>query len=297
MLNTEDLGSLNIGSLVFYRHIIAGQVVGYAMNPGGNGVTLTIFINAPFDSYVTGGTRFWQASGVDMSITSDGVKLRTESLTSILQGGIAFQSLPGVDTSTVPADTAFTLNADQDRAMRPIDTETSAFVMYFKGSLRGLSAGCARSNCTASRWAKCKSVDLEYDPHAGALRFPVIVDLYPQRIRGRRTAAASRSAGKKSPDSSSRALFDSLVAHGMRAELKVGNLLTGQQYVDLDMHPDAPAEKVWWNEQLSTFPTVSNGLDEIQDSIATIARKLVARSRSTRSPIVCSPPWRPSSKP
>ena len=273
VLNTEDLGSLNIGSLVFYRHIIAGQVVGYAMNPGGNGVTLTIFINAPFDSYVTGATRFWQASGIDMSINSDGVKLRTESLTSILQGGIAFQGLPGVEPSAVPADTAFILYPDQDRAMRPIDTETSTFVMYFKGSLRGLSAG-APVELHGIAVGEVRSVDLEYDPQAGALRFPVVVDLYPQRIRGRKSAAPARSAAKKGPESTSRALFDSLVAHGMRAELKVGNLLTGQQYVDLDMHSDAPAEKVWWNEQPSIFPTVSNGLDEIQDSIASIARKL-----------------------
>ena len=103
VLNTDDLGSLSIGSLVFYRHMVAGQVVGYALNPGGSGVTLKIFINAPFDTYVTGGTRFWQASGIDMSINSDGVKLRTESLTSILQGGIAFQSLPGSTLAAVPA--------------------------------------------------------------------------------------------------------------------------------------------------------------------------------------------------
>ena len=273
VLNTEDLGSLNIGSLVFYRHIIAGQVVGYAMNPGGNGVTLTIFINAPFDSYVTGATRFWQASGIDMSINSDGVKLRTESLTSILQGGIAFQGLPGVEPSAVPADTAFILYPDQDRAMQPIDTETSTFVMYFKGSLRGLSAG-APVELHGIAVGEVRSVNLEYDPQAGTLRFPVVVDLYPQRIRGRKSAATARSAAKKGPESTSRALFDSLVAHGMRAELKVGNLLTGQQYVDLDMHSDAAAEKVWWDEQPSIFPTVSNGLDEIQDSIASIARKL-----------------------
>jgi paraquat-inducible protein B len=273
VLNTEDLGSLNIGSLVFYRHMIAGQVVGYAMNPGGSGVTLTIFINAPFDSYVTAATRFWQASGIDMSINSDGVKLRTESLTSILQGGMAFQGLPGVEPSAVPADTAFILYPDQDRAMRPIDTETNTFVMYFKGSLRGLSAG-APVELHGIAVGEVRSVDLEYDPQAGALRFPVVVDLYPQRIRGRKSVAPARSAAKKGPESTSRALFDSLVAHGMRAELKVGNLLTGQQYVDLDMHSDAPAEKVWWNEQPSIFPTVSNGLDEIQDSIASIARKL-----------------------
>jgi paraquat-inducible protein B len=273
VLNTDDLGSLNIGSLVFYRHIIAGQVVGYAMNPGGSGVTLTIFVNAPFDSYVTAASRFWQASGIDMSINSDGVKLRTESLTSILQGGIAFQALPGVEPSTVPGDTAFILYPDQDRALRPIDTETSTFVMYFKGSLRGLSAG-APVELHGIAVGEVRSVDLEYDPQAGALRFPVVVDLYPQRIRGRKSSTPARAAAKKAPESTSRVLFDSLVAHGMRAELKVGNLLTGQQYVDLDMHSDAPAEKVWWNEQPSIFPTVSNGLDEIQDSIATIARKL-----------------------
>jgi paraquat-inducible protein B len=95
VLHASDLGSLDIGSLVFYRHITAGQVVGYTLDPGGAGVTIKIFVNAPFDAYVTGGTRFWQASGIDMSINSEGVKLRTESLTSILQGGVAFQALPG----------------------------------------------------------------------------------------------------------------------------------------------------------------------------------------------------------
>jgi paraquat-inducible protein B len=269
VLNTDDLGSLNIGSLVFYRHIIAGQVVGYEMNPGGNGVTLKVFVNAPFDTYVTAATRFWQASGIDMSINSDGVKLRTESLTAILQGGIAFRELPGGEMSLVPADTAFILYPDQERAMRPIETEIRTFVMYFKGSLRGLSAG-APVELHGIAVGEVKSADLEYDPHAGALRFPVVVDLYPQRIRGRKSASAARSAG----EAPSRALFDSLVAHGMRAELKVGNLLTGQQYVALDMHAGVPAEKIWWNEQPSIFPTVSNGLDEIQDSIATIARRL-----------------------
>jgi hypothetical protein len=69
-------------------------------------------------------------------------------------------------------------------------------------------------------------------------------------------------------------LIDSLVAHGLRAELKTGNLITGQKYVDMDMHPDAPAEKIRWSEQPTEFPTVSNGLDDIQDSVGGIARKL-----------------------
>src|ERR1700731_4916703 len=59
-LHADDLGSLSIGSLVFYRHIVAGQVVGYELDRGGGGVTIKIFLNAPFDGYVTRGTRFWQ---------------------------------------------------------------------------------------------------------------------------------------------------------------------------------------------------------------------------------------------
>jgi paraquat-inducible protein B len=272
VLHADDLGSLDIGSLVFYRHITAGQVVGYALDPAGAGVTLKIFVNAPFDAYVTDGTRFWQASGIDMSINSDGVKLRTESLTSILQGGVAFQALPGGAPTEAPSDTTFTLYPDEDRAMRPTETEIRTFVMYFNGSLRGLSPG-APVELHGIAVGEVKSVDVEYDRDAGDLRFPVTVDIYPQRIRGRKARGAQPPAGN-GPGTSSRKLLDSLVAHGLRAELKTGNLLTGQKYVDMDMHADAPAEKVWWNEEPWVFPTVSNGLDEFQDSMGSIARKL-----------------------
>ncbi len=271
-LHADDLGSLDIGSRVFYRHIAAGQVVGYTLDPGGAGVTLTIFVNAPFDAYVTGATRFWQASGIDMSINSDGIKLRTESLTSILQGGVAFQSLPGSAMTAAPSNTTFTLYLDEERAMRPTETEIRTFVMYFNGSLRGLSPG-APVELHGIGVGEVKSVDIEYDREAGTLRFPVIVDIYPQRIRGRKARGAQPPA-KDDPETSSRRLVDSLVARGLRAEMKSGNLLTGQKYVELDMHADAPAENVWWNDQPWVFPTVSNGLDEFQDSMGSIARKL-----------------------
>jgi len=272
VLHADDLGSLDIGSLVFYRHITAGQVVGYALDPGGAGVTLTIFVNAPFDGYVTGGTRFWQASGIDMSINSDGIKLRTESLTSILQGGVAFQALPGSAMTEARRDTTYTLYPDEERAMRPTETEIRTFVMYFNGSLRGLSPG-APVELHGIAVGEVKSVDVEYDRDAGTLRFPVVVDMYPQRIRGRKARGAQPPA-KDDAQTSSRKLVDSLVARGLRAELKTGNLLTGQKYVELDVHADAPAEKVWWADEPWVFPTVSNGLDEFQDSMGSIARKL-----------------------
>lgn len=271
VLRADDLGSLGIGSTVFYRHITAGQVVGYTLDPGGAGVTIKIFINSPFDAFVTGATRFWQASGVDMSVNSDGVRLRTESLTSILEGGIAFKSLPDGATAPAAPDTAFTLYADQDRAMRPTEVEIRSFVLYFNNSLRGLSAG-APVDLRGITVGEVKNLDMEYDAKAGTLSFPVEIELYPQRLRGKpRTGGAT--AGDDS-ESASRNLLDNLVAHGLRAELKTGNLLTGQKYVGLDVHSDALKEKIHWGSQPAIFPTISSGLDDIQDSVGSIARKL-----------------------
>jgi paraquat-inducible protein B len=273
ILHAEDLGSLDIGSSVFYRHITAGQVVGYSLDPGGTGVTIKVFVNAPFDLYVTAETRFWQASGIDMSVNANGVKLRTESLASILEGGVGFGAPPGLPTARVAADTAFTLFNDEDRALRPSETEIRTFVMYFGGTLRGLSAG-APVDLQGITVGEVKSLDVEYDERSKQLAFPVVVEVYPQRLRGRAQRAAGATAANHPPGIDSRALIDSLVAHGLRAELKTGNLLTGQKFVALDMHHDVAKEKVVWNEQPAIFPTVSGGLDDIQDSVGVIAKKL-----------------------
>jgi paraquat-inducible protein B len=272
ILHADDLGSLDVGSAVFYRHITAGQVVGYALDPGGTGVTIKVFINPPFDAYVTGATRFWQASGIDMSVNADGVKLHTESLASILEGGVAFGTLPSVKPAAVAVDAAFTLYEDQERAMRPVETEIRAFVMYFGGTLRGLSAG-APVELQGITVGEVKSVDVEYDPNAGSLSFPVVVDLYPQRLRGRKQHAG-RAAPAETGEAGSRILIDSLVAHGLRAELKTGNLLTSQKFVALDMYRDATRDRVNWMERPAIFPTISGGLDDIQDSVGVIAKKL-----------------------
>jgi paraquat-inducible protein B len=275
VLHADDIGSLTVGSGVYYRHIVAGQVVAYSLDPGGNSVTIKVFIDKPYDDFVTLGTRFWQASGIDMSVDSDGVKLRTESLSSILEGGIAFQSLPNAPPAApaAPADTVFQLFMDRERALLPADTEVRSFVMYFKGSLRGLSVG-APVDLRGITIGEVKSVWVEYDPDAGDLRFPVRVDIFPQRIRGRTRRGNHPLSVDTASEMAGRVLLDSLVAHGMRAELKTGSLLTGQKYVALDFHTEVPPDHVGWNAEPPVFPTTAGALDEIQDSVGSIAKKL-----------------------
>ena len=200
--------------------------------------------------------------------------MHTESLASILEGGVAFEPPRGANTTVeASADATFTLFTDRERAMREPDTAVETFVMYFKGSLRGLSAG-APVDLRGINIGEVKSLSVEYDRSAGVLRFPVEVDIFPQRIRGRSQPDARASGGNQATDLASRALIDSLVAHGMRAEIKSGNLLTGQKYVAVDVHHDAAADQVRWDERPPVFPTASGALDDIQDSIGSIAKKL-----------------------
>ena len=272
ILHAADIGSLNIGSTVFYRHMPAGQVVAYSLDPGGASVTVKVFINSPYDRFVTQDTRFWQASGVDMSIDSEGVKLHTESIASILEGGVAYQT-PKESTSTaeVAEDTSFKLYSDQERAMREPDTVAETFIMYFQGSLRGLSVG-APVDLRGIDIGEVKRLSVEYDRVAGELRFPVEVDIFPQRIRSRARSTGTQNADLT--DMGGHIMIDSMVAHGMRAALKDGNLLTGQKYVAVEVVKGVPPEKVAWDEHPPIFPTASGGIDEITDSIGSVAKKL-----------------------
>src|SRR5207244_4336835 len=90
VLRAEDLGSIDVGSPIYFRRVRVGQVASAELDPDGKGVRFRVFVNAPYDRYVTRGARFWNASGIDFSADSSGFHLQTESLASVAIGGIAF---------------------------------------------------------------------------------------------------------------------------------------------------------------------------------------------------------------
>ena len=142
MLSAAVLGSVGVGSPLYYRHLLAGQVIGFGLAPGGKSIQIRVFVNAPYDQYVSAATRFWNASGIDVSLDADGFKVRTESLVAVMVGGIAFEN-PPFATAGEPAaaGTAFDLYTDRATAMRQPDVVARHFVLYFDESLRGVSVG------------------------------------------------------------------------------------------------------------------------------------------------------------
>lgn len=270
-LHGDEIGSLDYGAPIYFRHINVGHVTHYALDQKGQGVDIDIFIDAPYDRFVTGNTRFWHASGFDLTLDANGVKLTTESLVSIVEGGIAFQDLPDQPAAPGPAaaGSRFTLYPSRELALRLPELHGETFVMYFPDSLRGLSVG-APVDFHGIVIGEVRSVDVEYQGN-GLIRFPVEVEVYPDRLRSR---VHDGSAPRGWSPAVNRQIVDRLVGNGMRGELKTGNLVTGQLYVGLDFHPDAGRASVDWNHKPPIVPTIAGSLTRIQDAVGRVADRL-----------------------
>jgi paraquat-inducible protein B len=268
-LRGESLGSIDIGSPVYYRRVQVGQVVGFSLDKDGTGVTIQVFVSAPFDQYVGTNSRWWNASGVDVRLDSSGFKLNTQSLATVIVGGLAFQSPPGQPVGAqAPNNTTFRLGADETDAMREPDGEPIRVVMNFNQSLRGLSVG-APIDFRGIVLGQVTNINIDYDPKARNFTMPVTMNLYPDRL-GRRF----RESVRDKDSLAGRELLERLVKHGLRGQLRTGNLITSQLYVALDIFPKAPPATVDITGDPIELPTIPNTLDELQLQVADIAKKL-----------------------
>ena len=269
VLRSEKIGSLSVGSPLYFRHLRAGQVISFDLDKDGQGITLNVFVDAPYDQYVRSDTLFWHASGIDFSLDASGIKLQTESLASIVAGGISFEAPADCVSPQAGPDTAFTLFANRQKASEHPDTETRQLRLYFKESVRGLVVG-APVDFRGVVIGDVRAVSLEYDKVAKIYRSPVEINIYPQRLRTRNTSTPKATAVQEDGDKIMRKLVD----NGLRAQLKTGNLLTGMLYVALDFFPDAPKVKTDWSKNPPVLATMPGTLDDLQSSLASIARKL-----------------------
>jgi paraquat-inducible protein B len=273
VLHADDLGSLDIGSPVYYRRIQVGRVVSYQLDKDGKGVSLQFFVDGPNDRFVTTASRFWNASGVDLSLGANGLKVNTQSLASVLAGGIAFQDPRGPhDSAPAPENTSYKLFDDQATALAPPDGEPRYIRMRFEQSVRGLAVD-APVEFLGVNIGKVVSVNLDYDEQKQ--RFPVIVGavVYPQRLGGAydKLEALAKARGENADLSQ---LMGRLVDHGLRAQARTGNLLTGQLYVSLDFVPHTPAVSFDPNARPLTLPTVPGSFDKLQEQLAEIVDKI-----------------------
>jgi paraquat-inducible protein B len=274
MLHAPDLGSLDIGSPVYYRKIPVGQVVTYALNPEGKGVDIEVFIHAPNDAFVTENTRFWNASGIDINVGANGFAVKTESLSTLLVGGIAFRA-PDYSPNDVAAadDKDYELFADQQSALAPPNGKAQYMVLRFEQSLRGLKVD-APVEFLGMEIGRVVGINLDFDAKKRTFPLNVGIVIYPQRLGQAYKKMLTEFKHDPNDEAAGIRLLGTFVDNGLRAQARSGNLLTGQLYVALDFFPKA--EKVAFDPTARpvVLPTVPGSLEQLQEKLEAVVDKL-----------------------
>jgi len=274
LLKADNLGSLGFGSPVYYRRLNVGQVIGYDLAKDGKTVDIKIFINAPYDRYVTSGTRFWQASGIDISMGAKGLAIHTQSLASVLAGGIAFET-PIYSQTGLPAaeNTTFNLFENQEAATMKQEMRDDPFILVFDESIRGLSVG-APLTYLGFEVGEVKKIGLHYDPVAYTFKPYALVSYYDERffsqIDDKKRVMEDHPAKSWEDDRNVQRLIDK----GLRAQLRLGNIVTGQLYIALDYFPHAPKVKVDLKQKPPRLPVMPSGMAEFQMKVTGILNKI-----------------------
>jgi paraquat-inducible protein B len=276
VLKAADLGSLSVGSPIYYRHLPVGQVIAYGLAKDGKSVEIKVFVNAPYDRFVTQDTRFWNASGIDITLDANGLGIRTESLAALLVGGLAFDAPPFLPASQPAlANWNFTVYADRATAMKAPEAITQRYTLHFKDSLRGLQVG-APVTFLGLPAGEVTGVGLTIDAATANIQPRVSITFYPERLLAYSDPQdlVKETAALKKDGTRHRFLQRLVEERGLRAQLKSGSLVTGQLYVAFEYFPNAPKAKVDWKLETPELPVVSSDLLEIEAKVNSILDKI-----------------------
>ncbi|HEY1907511.1 MAG TPA: MlaD family protein [Myxococcaceae bacterium] len=285
VLRARNLGSLSRGSPVYYRGVPVGEVLGATLATDAQSVVVNLFVRAPHDTLVRPATRFWNASGIEVSAGGGaGFRARAESLQAIVLGGIAFDTRPeSVGEVPSPRDSEFELYPDKDAALTTPYGPQVGYQVHFGGSVRGVDVGTP-VELLGIRVGQVTDVRLEGE--AGRLRVPVTVTLDPERVLLHQGELPTEGQQLQQSLNAQMAL---LVARGLRAELQSASLLTGAKIVALAFHPHAPKAQLAFGGRYPELPAIpGSGFDDMTESATRLladARNLVQNANQVlRSP-------------
>ena len=140
-LNSSELGSISVGSPVMYNRLKIGDVQDYELAEDRKNINILVHIWPQYQDLVTTDTRFYNASGFHLEAGFSNVELRTESIESILKGGIALYidskaQVKPAKSKKVTNGTLFNLFKDYDAARR-----NAFYVQVQFNTPKGLSVG------------------------------------------------------------------------------------------------------------------------------------------------------------
>lgn len=262
-LDTHRLGSISLGAPIFFRDIEVGTVLGWDLHDLANRVSIHAFVRAPFDRYVHEDSKFWNASGLSVTLGAKGIDVQLESLRALLLGGIAFDTSHETNQPIAKAEQRFKLYASHDDAKAAGFGRQFYLVSYFPGSVAGLAHG---SDVTfhGLKVGEVTEVGLYYDSKLDRVVVPVRYRIEAGRV--------NNVAKLKHLDALQ--IAEEMIQRGLRATLESPSLLTGQKIIALQIVPDAKPAELHKDGDYYVVPTAEVGGFE---SITSAAAELLGR--------------------
>jgi paraquat-inducible protein B len=247
-----------------------GEVESFKLDDDGEALTVHVFVNAPYDRFVTPATRFWHASGIDVSLSASGLTVQTQSALSILIGGIAFETPEEAEgLEPAAAETVFPLHPDRAKAFTPPHGKSQVYAIVLRQSVRGLVRG-APVEFRGIPVGEVADMHAEFDPKASDFSMVVVLRIYPLMF------GVENVVDPSAPDAvaQQRRRAEALVGHGLRAQIRSGSFLTGALYVALDFFPDAPPFTIDWSQSPPQLAVVPGELEAVEQTLVKIVKKL-----------------------
>ncbi len=260
-LRARNGSALSEGAPILHKGIQVGYLETPELSFDGRDVVVQAFVEAPYDRRITSTTRFWDTSGFSVKFGASGVALDVNSLASLIQGGIAFDTVVSGGDALVNGQ-LFDLFDDEETARSSLFAKPNQAVLdvsvLFDQSVSGLSAGSE---------VRFQGIRIGEVTELSAF---VVNDRNDRQVRLRANLAIEPGRlglGEDATPEDALAFIEDFVLRGLRARMITGNILSGSLQVELLQVENAPTAVIRLTED--GFPIIPITRSEITDVAAT----------------------------
>lgn len=258
LLQSENAGSIAAGAPVLHKGLAVGYLEEPALNFDGSGVVVSAFIEAPYDRRITSNTRFWDISGFSVSFGAGGVAINVNSLASLIEGGVEFDTIvSGGDPVT--EGQSFAIFPSEQVARDSLFVDPSAEVLrvavLFEEAVTGLVRG-ADVRFQGIRIGEVSEISaiVVGEGDQAQVRLQAVLDIQPSRL----------GLGADATANAAMTLLSDFVERGLRARMVTGNILSGSLFVELAQIEDAlPAIMARTSGRYPVIPTTESDISDV----------------------------------
>lgn len=265
-LSSQGGGTLNIGDPIMYRGFSVGEVESFEFDTTLRKAVYKIFIRKPYDTLVTHNTFFWNAGGLTVKTSAEGVKVSLASLETLVTGGIQFDVPNDLDRGMpVTEPREFTLYDSEDDIYEKREYESKRYILLAQDSVGGLYAGAP----VQFRGIRVGTVVKPYLNRAEVLklngeplknRIAVMIRIEPERIYGKAQDFTMAHFEQE---------FETMLKQGLVGTIQSANPVLGSLLVDLDMKGE-PVDIIEQFGEYTVIPSTPNSFDSILAKIDTV---------------------------